>query len=118
VARILLVDDSEPVREICGRLLRRLGHEMLTAIDGAEAVSVYRDTWPDAVLLDVGLPDRSGLDVLTDLRAVDPKVRVAMLTAERDKGTVLRALELGARDYLTKPFAIERLSEAMKRLLA
>ncbi|HZQ99863.1 MAG TPA: response regulator [Chloroflexota bacterium] len=118
MARILVVDDSEPVREICGRMLSRLGHEVVTAADAAEALTVYGVARPDAVLLDVGLPDRSGLDVLVDLRDANPDVRVAMLTAERERAVVLRALELGVRDYLVKPFALERLREAMLRLFA
>ena len=118
MARILVVDDSEPVREICGRMLGRLGHEMIAAADASEALTVYDIAQPDAVLLDVGLPDRSGLDVLVDLRDANPDVRVAMLTAERERAVVLRALELGVRDYLVKPFALERLQEAVRRLLA
>ena len=118
MAKILVVDDSAPVREICHRMLTRLGHEVVEALDAAEAITVYGISKPDAVLLDVGLPDRSGLDVLAELHAADPEVRVAMLTAERERSVVLRALELGVRDYLTKPFAVERLEEALVRLLA
>ena len=118
MARVLVIDDSEPVREVIGSMLSRLGHEPLNAADGEEGIATYEQTHPEAVLLDLLLPDVSGLEVLRRLREADPAIKVAMLTAQRERDTVLKALDLGARDYLTKPVTLTRLKDALERLLA
>jgi two-component system chemotaxis response regulator CheY len=118
VARVLVVDDSEPVRDLCGFVLSGRGHEVVYAADGAAALDLYASRRPDAVLLDVGLPGADGLAVLAELRRLDPEARVAMLTGARDQATVLDAVRSGARDYVVKPFLASRLVEAVDALLS
>jgi CheY-like chemotaxis protein len=118
VARVLVVDDSGPVRELCARMLRQLGHGALLAAGGEEALALYAEHRPDAVLLDVHMPGMDGLAVLAALRVLDPAARVAMVTSVRDADVVRRAVELGASDYMLKPFRADRLDEAVERLLA
>jgi two-component system chemotaxis response regulator CheY len=116
--RVLVVDDQELLRELCNRILGRWGHRVIEATTGAQAIELYREERPDVVLLDIGIADTDGIAVLEELRRIDPQARVAMLTGERRLEHVHRALALGARDYIVKPFYSERLKTAIERLLA
>ena len=80
MTKILVADDAAFVRLWCTRLLTRHGFEVLEAADGLDAVAKYRDHRPDAVLLDVAMPELDGLGVLKEIKAMDPGARVAMLT--------------------------------------
>ena len=117
-ARVLVIDDQELLRELCSRVLERFGHTTLEARTGAQGIQMYEEKRPDAVLLDIGIPDMSGIAVLKEIRRIDPNARVAMLTGDRRSDAVRTAFTLGARDYIVKPFYSERLKQAMDRLLA
>lgn len=118
MARILVVDDQETVRDLCARMLSVRGHTSIQAEGGLDAVRQYALAQPDAVLLDVMMPGMDGLATLAELRKIDPEVKVAMLTSTSERGTVMRALQLGARDYILKPFHGRRLAEAVEKLVA
>ena len=103
---ILVVDDNPSNRELLSRRLTREGHEVLTAADGREGLETLRGRAFDLVLLDVLMPERSGAEVLQELKA-DPELRhipVLMISALDEMDTVIRCIELGAEDYLAKPF--------------
>ncbi len=103
---ILVVDDNASNRELLARRLSRQGHEVHTAADGGEALAVLRKRAVDLVLLDVLMPGRSGAEVLRELKA-DAELRdipVLMISALDEIETVIRCIELGAEDYLAKPF--------------
>src|SRR5207244_8036942 len=117
MARILVVDDSDAVRDICRKFLEASGHEVTEAEDGEEALRLYQADPPDGVLLDITMPGLSGLQVLARLREIDPNARVSMLTALNEEGRVLEAVRLGARDYVVKPFQSRRVLDAVDRLL-
>ncbi|HEY3110818.1 MAG TPA: response regulator [Chloroflexota bacterium] len=117
MARVLVVDDTAPVREMCAWILRRRGHEVIEADGGAAAAQLYASEHPDAVLLDVMMPGVDGLTALAEIRTLDPDARVAMLTGARDEATLRRAVALGARDYLAKPIEVSRLVQAVERLV-
>jgi two-component system OmpR family response regulator len=104
MARILVVDDEPHILDIVRAYLVRDGHEVSTAADGERALSVARDERPDLVVLDVMLPRRSGFEVLRDLRAAGNPAAVIMLTARDDIIDRVAGLEIGADDYVTKPF--------------
>ena len=106
------------MRDICTRLLKKAGHEVLHASNGNDAVDIYASKRPDGVLLDVSMPGLNGLETLQAIRLIDPNARVAMLTAYSDHEMVARAIGLGARDYVTKPFQRDRLLAAVERLVA
>jgi two-component system chemotaxis response regulator CheY len=116
MVRVLVVDDAAPVREMCAWILRRRGHEVIEADDGAAAAKLYASEQPDVVLLDVMMPGIDGLTALGEIRALDPGARVAMLTGARDEATIRRAVALGARDYLAKPIQASRLVDAIERM--
>ena len=105
-ARVLVVDDTELNRDLLGRRVQRLGHEVRTAVDGVEALAMVRAEPFDVVLLDVMMPRVGGEEVLRTMKG-DPAllhVPVIMISALEDMESVVRAIELGAEDYLPKPF--------------
>jgi two-component system chemotaxis response regulator CheY len=118
MAKVLVVDDAAFMRMRCGRFLAARGHEVVEAGDGATAVKMYRESRPDAVLMDVTMPRMDGLTALKEIRRIDPAARVAMVTAMGQPGIVVEALKSGARDFVTKPFEAERLIAALDRILA
>lgn len=117
MAVVLVADDLDLVRMLAQRYLENLGHTVLLVADGAHAVAAYLEHRPDAVLLDLLMPGMDGIAALRAIRELDPKARVAMLTAEQDTKQVVGALRLGAVDYVLKPFKPERLAQAVDRLL-
>ena len=117
VAVVLVVDDFDLVRKLCATILDRAGHQVIEASDGLAAIKAYQEHRPDAVLLDLMMPVMDGLSALREIRRIDPDARVAMFTAHRDREQVVRAIELGARDYVVKPFQADRLVQAVNRLL-
>lgn len=114
--KILVVDDEEDLRRIIARMLAAQG-EILEAADAAEAIRLLKANPPDLMLLDVTLPDGSGLDVLRAARERQPALPVLMLTGQLDIATARDALEHGARAYMTKPFEPDALRQEVARLL-
>ncbi len=104
MARILVVDDEPHIVGVLRAYLAREGHDVATAFDGESALAVAREAVPDLVILDVMLPGRSGFDVLRGLRAAGSPAAVIMLTARDDVIDRVAGLEIGADDYVTKPF--------------
>jgi two-component system alkaline phosphatase synthesis response regulator PhoP len=102
--QILVVDDEPRIAEICRDYLERGGFGVMTAGNGADALMLARTRSPDLVVLDLGLPAMDGLDVMRKLRQ-HSNVPVIMLTARVEESDKLVGLELGADDYLTKPFS-------------
>jgi two-component system chemotaxis response regulator CheY len=117
VAVVLVVDDLDLVRSLCRNILERAGHLVIEASDGVEGVKTYEEHQPDAVLLDLMMPGMDGLSALREIRKLDPDARVAMFTAHRERDQVMRAIELGAKDYVVKPFHADRLVQAVNKLL-
>jgi two-component system KDP operon response regulator KdpE len=105
---VLLVDDDATLRQTLGIGLRAAGHEVVTAGDGRTAMQALREDHPDIVVLDLGLPDLSGIEVLRGLRAWST-LPVVVLSARAESSEKVEALDLGADDYVTKPFGMEEL---------
>ena len=109
MTRILVVDDEPHIVDIVRAYLVRDGYEVLTAADGDAALRLAMDEAPDLVVLDVMLPRRSGFEVLRELRASDSTAAVIMLTARDAVIDRVAGLEIGADDYVTKPFEAREL---------
>jgi two-component system response regulator MprA len=115
--RILVVDDEPAVRSALERALRLDGYDVALAADGHEALDALSGLAPDAVVLDVLMPELGGLEVCRRLRAAGDRTPVLMLTA-RDRVTDrVSGLDAGADDYLVKPFALEELMARLRALL-
>ena len=106
--RILLVEDDATLRRTLAIGLRAEGHEVLTAGDGRTALAAAREDDPQLMVLDLGLPDISGVEVLTRLRGWT-QLPVIVLSARSDSTDKVDALDRGADDYVTKPFGMEEL---------
>ena len=115
--RILVVDDEPSVRDALDRALRMDGYRVQLASDGTEALDALAHTPPDAIVLDVLMPEPDGLEVCRRLRAAGDRTPVLMLTARDAVPDRVRGLDAGADDYLVKPFALEELGARLRALL-
>lgn len=115
-AKVLIVEDDPAIREALRYNLDREGYEVLTATDGAEALRVARRDKPNLIVLDIMLPEVDGFDVTRILRR-ESSVPILMLTARDEEIDRVLGLELGADDYLTKPFSMRELLARVKAML-
>ncbi|MFC7384954.1 response regulator transcription factor [Sphaerisporangium rhizosphaerae] len=115
--RVLVVDDEPDLAEVLTAVLRYEGWEVRAAGDGAAAVATAREFQPDAVVLDVMLPDIDGLTVLRRLRADSPHVCVLFLTAKDAVEDRIAGITAGGDDYVTKPFSLEEVLARLRGLL-
>ena len=113
---ILVVDDEPTVRETLAENLQREGYRVVTASDGREALARFRGERPDLVILDVMLPELSGVEVCRIIRA-ESAVPILMLTAKDAEIDTVVGLEVGADDYVTKPFSLRELLARVRALL-
>jgi DNA-binding response OmpR family regulator len=109
MAKILVIDDEPGITRFLRRALESDGHRVLVASDGAEGLRINREHQPDLILLDLLMPGVGGIGVLAAVLAEDSRARVVVLSALGDVDTRVRCLELGAADFLPKPFAIAEL---------
>ena len=114
--RVLVVDDEASIAELISMALRYEGFDVRAAHTGTRAVAAAKEFRPDAVVLDIMLPDFDGLEVLRRMRATDPDVPVVFLTARDAVEDRVAGLDGGADDYLTKPFSFAELSARLRAL--
>lgn len=116
---ILIADDEPLLTEILEFRLRAKGYETVIAHDGREALARFEELNPAAVVLDAMMPVHDGMEVLRRIRARETAgdVPVIILSARRNEEDIVRALEMGASDYMVKPFLPEELLVRLKRLL-
>ena len=114
--RVLVVDDDAGVRQAVGRALAFEGYEVTQAGDGAEALRLIASSRPDAMVLDVVMPEVGGLEVCRELRATGDDLPVLVLTARHSVADRVAGLDAGADDYLVKPFALEELLARLRAL--
>jgi DNA-binding response OmpR family regulator len=113
---ILVVDDEPTLRETLAEQLEADGFRVITAADGREALALFREHRPELVILDLMLPELSGVEVCRILRQ-ESGVPILMLTAKSSEIDKVLGLELGADDYVTKPFSLRELSARIRALL-
>ena len=111
----LVIDDDRTVLHLIERGLSGVVSRVETAADGAEGLALCRTVNPDVVLLDINLPDRSGLDLLRTIRDFDRRLPVIFITAGADSESAIEAMQLGAYDYLAKPLAVAKIRELVTR---
>ncbi|MEM9555945.1 MAG: UDP-3-O-acyl-N-acetylglucosamine deacetylase [Acidobacteriota bacterium] len=114
---VLIIDDEPSVLRSVVDVLEDEGYETLSAKNGIEGLELFRARRPDVVFCDIWLPDRDGLEVLHELRDLDPTAPVVMISGHGTVGTAVRAIKMGAIDYLEKPIAYTRLVEAVESAL-
>lgn len=118
MAKVMVVDDAAFMRVRACKVLQDNGHEVVQAENGAEAVKQYSEHHPDAVLMDITMPEMDGLAALKEIKKIDPAARIAMVTAMGQQAIVMEALRAGAKDFVLKPFQPDRVLGAVQKLLA
>ncbi len=112
---ILLVDDEEGIRKVLGLSLAEDGYDVITAVDGEDALRAFAERNPDIVLTDIKMPGIGGLELLKRLKAANPEVEVIMLTGHGDMELAIESLKNDATDFITKPINDDVLEIALKR---
>jgi len=113
-ALVLLVDDEPAVCKLFQKVLQEEGYRTITAASGREALALARQAAPDLILLDIVMPEMSGVETLRELRRRGHAAVVIMLTAQGSLQTAREAMLLGAYDYVTKPFNLEFLKTVLR----
>jgi len=111
---ILVVDDEQPIADILKFNLEKEGYEVICTFDGVSAVEMALSAQPDLMLLDLMLPGKDGMDVCREVRAAGMELPIIMLTAKDEEIDKVLGLELGADDYVTKPFSTRELLARVK----
>ncbi len=115
--RIVVAEDDEAVMELVSVRLDVAGYQAIPARNGAEALEQVRIANPDGLILDIGLPQMDGFEVLETLRRLNRRLPVLMLTARHSAADVKRAVDLGANGYLAKPFDGKMLIDRVSRMM-
>lgn len=116
--KLLIVDDSNIIRSKIARSLSEFGVEIVgLAANGRDAVVRFEKTRPDLVTMDLTMPEMDGLECIRELRKIDPKVRILVVSALADKSDAIQALMQGAQGFLCKPFSEDELTEAISELI-
>jgi two-component system, OmpR family, KDP operon response regulator KdpE len=114
--RVLVVDDEPPIRKLLRMGLTAQGYQTLEAANGKAALDLLKEA-PDLIILDLGLPDTLGHDLLRTMRARNDGVPIIVLSSRGDEASKVQALDLGADDYVTKPFGMDELLARMRAAL-
>ncbi len=117
--KVLVADDSGIMRKIIIRSLNSVGiTDIVEAANGQEAIDKFKETPVDLILTDWNMPEKSGLDVVVEIRATGSQVPIIMVTTEAQKGQVISAIQAGVNDYLTKPFEADDLRAKLDKFVA
>src|SRR5262249_41300263 len=117
MARILVVDDQEMMRDSLAATLAREGHEVVAAGDGQAAIGRLSGTKFGLVISDLGMPKMTGMELLAEAKKVRPEMPVVLMTAFADVPTAVEAMKIGAFDYIQKPFDGEQIKLLVERTL-
>lgn len=116
--KVLVVDDSSTMRKIILRSLAAVGvPEAVEANDGVEALELFKQGGFDLVLTDWNMPNKSGLELLEEIRQTDQSTPIIMVTTEAEKNRVMSAIQAGCSDYLVKPFTADTLREKLTKFV-
>jgi DNA-binding NtrC family response regulator len=118
MATILIVEDESSVAQVIADVLRQMNHEPRVAETAGDALMIVETERPDAILLDINLPDSTGISTLDCLRQVRPDVPIIMVTGNTDAELACDTLKRGAFDYVMKPFNLDRLARVVEAALA
>ena len=114
--RILIVDDEVRVAHLLAESVWLQGHEAIVATSGAEGLAVLEQTHPDAVFLDIVMPDLGGVEVLRRIREIQPPLPVIVITGHASSAQIEEAKRLGITDCIEKPFVLTHLNQTIRRL--
>ena len=119
MANVLVVDDAAFMRMSIKKILEANGHTMIgEAADGAEAIQKFVTLKPDVTLLDITMPEMSGIEALKRIKEHDPNAKIIICSAMGQQATVAQAIQYGAKDFVLKPFEDSRLIAALEQVLS
>ncbi len=113
--KILIVDDDEKIRKLCANALKRQGYKISVAENAQEALKIFNEKQFDLALLDIVMPKVNGLELLKKLKKIDNNLMTIMITGYPQIETAVKAIKLGAYDYIAKPFSLDEIRLAVKR---
>jgi DNA-binding response OmpR family regulator len=118
MAKILIMDDEPSLRNILATTVSSMGHTVVTAEDGKQAIELAKKDNPDILLLDLQVPDMDGLEVLKELKTINPSFKCVMLSGTADVQMAITAMKKGASDFIAKPFKIDEIKRVVNKVLA
>lgn len=119
MANILIIDDARLIREKLSAILSNQGHTIIgTAENGQEGLQLFKELRPDLVTLDITMPIMDGIETLKEIMRADPDASVVMCSAMGQQRLVVEAIELGAKDFIIKPFDDKRIIETIHFILS
>jgi two-component system, NtrC family, response regulator AtoC len=117
MAKVLVIDDEANVRMVTELLLTRMGHQVLLADNGRMGLQLFRRERPDVIVLDVKMPEMDGIEVLKQIRRVDLKQPVIVLTGDNSPETEREVRALGVSEFIVKGSSLASLGETLKRMI-
>ena len=118
MARILVVDDAAFMRMMVRDMLKKIGHQAAgEAANGLQGVQMYKELKPDLVTMDVTMPEMDGVEAVKEIMAFDKDAKIIMISAMGQQAIVMDCIRAGAKDFIVKPFNIDRVAEAVKKVL-
>jgi len=114
---VLIVEDDDQTLDLLAKLLGGQGYRPQKAVDGNQAIEIALRSLPSLAIVDLNLPDSDGLDILSKLKSIDKDLPVIILTAHGSQTVVRRAMEIGAFDFLTKPFDLDEVCATVRAAL-
>jgi CheY-like chemotaxis protein len=117
MAKILVIDDEQGIRDLLDTLLRRKGYDVVVAESGQKGLDLFRQEHPDIIVLDLKMPEMDGLTVLRQIRGLDPRIPVIILTGAGTLEEEQQVRAMGVTEYVEKEFSLHLLGDALKRLL-
>ena len=119
MAKVLIVDDAKFMRTLVKDALTAVGHEIVAeAENGNEAVKLYKQHKPDLTTMDITMREKDGIEAAEEILAFDPSAKVIMVTALGQENLLTKAIKLGVKDFVVKPFPPDRLQKAAEKALA
>ncbi|SHF53903.1 response regulator [Ornithinibacillus halophilus] len=118
MAKVLIVDDAKFMRVTLANILSKENHEIVgEAENGQQAVELYKDTKPDLVTMDITMPIMNGIDAIKEIVTYDRNAQIIVCSAMGQQKIVVNAIEIGAKDFIVKPFDESRVLETVNRIL-
>lgn len=118
MSKILIADDASFMRMMVKDSLTKNGYtDIVEAADGEIACNLYSSEKPDLVIMDITMPNKTGIEALRDIKAADPSAKIIMCSAMGQEAMVVEAIKLGALDFIVKPFKPERIIQAVSKVL-
>ena len=111
--KILVIDDEQAICKMLEKFLSRKGYKAITALSGEEGIKKLKQEKPQVVLLDIKMPGIDGVETLKRIRKIDKKVGVIMITVIKEDEVGRKCMQLGAYDYITKPFSLDYLESVL-----